>query len=47
VLEKADADREDAGLVTFRHYGYNQHDEQVAQVERKVLVKRKSHWAAR
>lgn len=47
VLEVADADREDAGIVTFRHYGFNQNDEQVAQVERRVLLKRKSHWADR
>ena len=26
VLSKEDADREDAGVVTFRHYGVNQHD---------------------
>jgi itaconyl-CoA hydratase len=47
VLEKSDADREDAGLVVFRHYGYNQRDEQVAQIDRRVLLKRKSHWASR
>lgn len=47
VLEAADSDRDDAGYVTFRHYGYNQKDELVAQVDRKALIKRKSHWAAR
>ena len=47
VLEKQDADREDAGIVVFRHYGYNQRDEQVAQIDRRVLLKRKSHWASR
>ena len=47
VLSKTDADREDAGVVVFRHYGVNQRDEQVAQVERTVLVKRHSHWADR
>ena len=47
VLEKQDADREDAGVVVFRHYGYNQRDEQVAQIDRRVLLKRKSHWASR
>jgi itaconyl-CoA hydratase len=46
VLSKEDAEREDAGVVVFRHFGYNQHDDQIAQLERKVLVKRKSHWAA-
>ncbi len=44
VLEKRDADREDAGIIVFKHYGYNQHDELVAEVERTVLLKRKSHW---
>ncbi|WP_243445713.1 MaoC family dehydratase [Polymorphobacter arshaanensis] len=47
VLETGDADRDDAGIVVFRHYGYNQRDEQVAQVDRRVLLKRKSHWADR
>ena len=47
VLEKRDADREDAGIVRFRHVGFNQDDEQVAEVERTVLMKRKSHWGDR
>ncbi len=47
VLSKHYADQEDAGIVVFRHYGVNQRDELVAQVERKVLVKRHSHWAER
>jgi acyl dehydratase len=47
VLEVGPADREDAGIVVFRHHGYNQRDEQVAVVERRVLLKRKSHWANR
>jgi len=44
VLETRDADREDAGIVVFRHYGFNQRDEKVAEIERTVLLKRKSHW---
>ncbi|WP_337185258.1 MaoC family dehydratase [Phenylobacterium sp.] len=44
VLDRSDSDREDAGVVTFRHYGYNQRDEMIAQVDRRVLLKRKSHW---
>jgi itaconyl-CoA hydratase len=44
ILSKADAGREDAGIVEFRHYGVNQHDELVAQVERRALIKRRSHW---
>jgi acyl dehydratase len=47
VLEKTDADRPDAGIVQFRHYGYNQDEQQVAQVDRRVLLKRKSHWGDR
>lgn len=47
VLGKEDSEREDAGFVTFRHYGYNQRDEMIAQVDRRVLVKRRSHWSAR
>lgn len=44
VLSKSDAEREDAGIVVFRHFGVNQRDEQVAQVERRALIKRRSHW---
>lgn len=44
VLEKRDADREDAGIVKFKHYGVNQNKELVAEVERTALIKRKSHW---
>jgi acyl dehydratase len=47
VLEIRPSDREDAGVVVFRHYGVNQRDELVAQVERTVLLKRRSHWADR
>jgi acyl dehydratase len=47
VLSKADSDQADAGVVVFRHYGVNQRDELVAQVERKALIKRRSHWADR
>ena len=44
VLEKTDADRDDAGVVLFRHYGVNQNDEQVFQGDRRVLIKRRSKW---
>jgi acyl dehydratase len=44
VLAKEDADREDAGVVTFRHYGVNQDDKQVFQGDRRMLIKRRSHW---
>lgn len=47
VLETKDADREDAGVVTFRHYGVNQNDKTVFQGERTMLIKRRSHWGDR
>lgn len=47
VIAKTGADRDDAGIVTFRHHGYNQRDEEVARVERRALIKRKSHWLDR
>jgi acyl dehydratase len=48
VLSKEDApDHEDAGVVTFRHYGVNQDDKQVFQGDRRMLIKRRSHWADR
>lgn len=45
VLERRDADRSDAGIVRFRHYGLNQDDKLCVEAERTVLLKRKSHWA--
>lgn len=47
VLAQEDADRPDAGVVRFRHYGINQDDKLCVQAERSVLLKRKSHWAER
>ena len=47
VLEVEPSDREDAGVVTFRHYGVNQHDKQVFQGDRRMLIKRRSHWAGK
>lgn len=47
VIEVTDSDQADAGLVKFRHYGFNQRDEQVAQLDRLALIKRKSHWGDR
>ncbi|MGH8788286.1 MAG: MaoC family dehydratase [Cupriavidus necator] len=44
VLESRDADRPDAGVVRFKHYGVNQDDKLCVQAERTVLLKRKSHW---
>jgi acyl dehydratase len=47
VLSVEDADREDAGVVTFRHYGVNQDDKLVFQGDRRMLIKRRSHWGER
>ena len=41
VLEKRDSDRDDAGIVTFRHYGVNQKDQVVFEGERTVLIRKK------
>ena len=44
VLAQAEADRADAGIVTFKHWGVNQKDEVVFEGERRVLIKRRSHF---
>ena len=44
VMDKRDADREDAGIVEFHHWGVNQNDEIVFEGDRRVLIKRRSHW---
>lgn len=41
VLETRDADRPDAGIVRFRHYGVNQDSVVVFEGERTVLLRRK------
>ncbi len=41
VLSTAPADRPDAGIVRFRHYGFNQRDEPIVKVDREVLLKRR------
>jgi acyl dehydratase len=41
VLDKRDADRTDAGIVVFRHLGFNQKDEQVFDGQRTVLIRRR------
>ena len=38
VLAKTEADRDDAGILTFKHYGVNQDDKLVFEGERTVLV---------
>ena len=45
VLALTPAERPDAGIVTFRHWGVNQDQKVVFEGERRVLIKRRSHWA--
>lgn len=47
VLETRDADRADAGIVRFRHWGVNQNGATVFEGERTALIKRRDHWAQR
>jgi acyl dehydratase len=47
VLGVADSDRDDAGVVHFKHWGAKQDGTIVFEGERKVLVKRRSHWGDR
>lgn len=47
VLRAEDSDRDDAGVVTFKHYGLNQDDRVVFEGERTMLIKRRSHWGDR
>jgi acyl dehydratase len=47
VIGVQDAERPDAGVVTFAHTGHNQRDEVVFTGQRRVLLKRASHWAGR
>jgi itaconyl-CoA hydratase len=48
VLSAAPApDRDDAGVVRFKHWGVTHDDRLVFTGERTVLVKRASHWAER
>lgn len=42
VLDAQEADRPDAGVVTFKHWGVNQRDQIVFEGERRVLVGRRS-----
>lgn len=47
VLEVRPADRDDGGIVRFKHYGTRQDGSIVFEGERTVLMKRRSHWAQR
>lgn len=44
VLATEPADRDDAGLVRFKHWGRNQRGDVVCELERTVLLKTRSHW---
>jgi acyl dehydratase len=47
VIETADSpDRDDAGIVRFKHWGRRQDKTVVFEGERSVLIKRKKHWSA-
>jgi len=47
VLETRDAERDDAGIVRFKHWGSKQGGTVVFEGEREVLLKRRSHWVDR
>ncbi len=47
VLATRDADRPDAGVVRFKHWGTKQDGTIVFEGEREVLIKRRSHWGSR
>jgi acyl dehydratase len=47
VLATGPSDRQDAGIVHFRHWGVKQDDTVVFEGERRVLIKRRSHWAGK
>lgn len=47
VVSKQECDREDAGLVTFHHWGVNDRDVVVCECQRTVMIKRQSHWGAK
>ena len=47
VIGKEDNDREDAGIVEFHHWGVNQKQQIVFEGDRRVLLKRRSHWVDR
>lgn len=44
VIDVGDAERADAGIVTFRHWGVTHDDRVVFEGKRTVLLKRRSHW---
>jgi acyl dehydratase len=47
LAAEAAPDRDDAGLVTFKHWGITHEDRLVFEGERTVLIKRRSAWGQR
>ncbi len=47
VLETKPADRPDAGIVRFKHWGVNQKGQVVFHGERTLLMKRRAYWVSR
>jgi acyl dehydratase len=45
VLEKQEGNRIDAGVVVFRHYGLDELDRLILQVDRKALIRRRQAWS--
>jgi len=46
LAAEPDPDREDAGVVRFKHWGVTHDDRVVFEGERTVLLKRRSYWAS-
>jgi acyl dehydratase len=47
IAVEAAPDRDDAGLVTFKHIGATHENRVVFEGERTVLVKKRSHWESK
>jgi itaconyl-CoA hydratase len=45
VLKTTDSDQDDAGVVTFQHWGATAEGRMVFRCVRTVLIKRRSHWS--
>jgi acyl dehydratase len=46
VMQAVAADRPDAGRVRFAHWGLTHDERLVVELERTVLIKRRSHWGS-
>jgi itaconyl-CoA hydratase len=47
LTTEAAPDRDDAGIVRFKHWGVTHDDRVVFEGERTTLIKRRSHWESR